>query len=78
MGGEVHVEFWENLIESPLRRSSHRWEDIIKTNLKEMGWVGVDSIHLTRNRALVNTIINLRALQSAGDVSSGWATIYFS
>jgi hypothetical protein len=30
----------------PLGRDRNRWEDDIKVNLKERGWVGVDWIHL--------------------------------
>jgi hypothetical protein len=32
------------------------WEDNIKMDFKEIGWRGMDCIHL----ALVNTIMNLR------------------
>jgi hypothetical protein len=50
---------------SPLRRPSHRWEDNIELDLKEIGFEGEDWINLARNkdlwRAIVNTIINLRA-----------------
>jgi len=29
----------------PCRRSRHRWENNIKMDLKEIGWLGVDWIH---------------------------------
>jgi len=34
----------------PLGRSRHRWEDSIKIDLQEMGWVDMDWIHLARDR----------------------------
>jgi hypothetical protein len=30
----------------PLRRPEHRWDDNIRMDLREIGWVGVDWIHL--------------------------------
>jgi hypothetical protein len=30
----------------PLGRHRHRWDDNIRMDLKEMGWEGVDWIHL--------------------------------
>jgi hypothetical protein len=48
----------------PLGRYRHRWEDNIKMDLGDMGLVGVDWIHLTKDMdqwwVLVNTIMNLR------------------
>jgi hypothetical protein len=47
-----------------LGRPRHRWMNNIKINLREIGWVGMDWIHLAPNRnqwsGLVNTVINLR------------------
>jgi hypothetical protein len=41
-----------------------RLVDNIQTNLREIGWGGMDLIHLVQNmdqwRALVNTVMNLR------------------
>jgi hypothetical protein len=34
----------------PLRKPRHRWEYNIRMDLSEMGWVGVDWIHLTKDR----------------------------
>jgi hypothetical protein len=34
----------------PLRRPSHRWEDNIRMNLREIGWEDVDWTHLTQDR----------------------------
>jgi hypothetical protein len=47
-------------VEEPLRRSRRRWEDIIRINLREVGWEVVGWIHLAQDRdqwrALVNTM----------------------
>jgi hypothetical protein len=41
-----------------------RWEDNIKTCLREIGWGGMDWIHLAQDSdqwmALVHTVMNLR------------------
>jgi hypothetical protein len=39
----------------PLGRSTHRWEDNIGTDLRGIGWEGVDLIHLAQD-----TVIDLR------------------
>jgi hypothetical protein len=48
----------------PLGRPRRRWVDNIKTNLREIGWDGMDWIDLAQDRdwwrALVNTVMNLR------------------
>jgi hypothetical protein len=48
----------------PLGRPRRRWVDNIKTDLREIGWDGVDWIDLAQNRdqwrALVNMVMNLR------------------
>jgi hypothetical protein len=47
-------------------KTGHRWEDNIKMNLKEAEGEGMDSVDLDENggqcRAVVNMVINLRAL----------------
>jgi hypothetical protein len=47
----------------PLRRPGCRWEDCIRLDLRELGWEGVDLMHLVQNRdqlwALVNVALNL-------------------
>jgi hypothetical protein len=47
-----------------LGRPRRRWVDNIKTDLREIGWDGIDWIYLAQNRdqrrALVNTVMNLR------------------
>jgi hypothetical protein len=48
----------------PLARPRYRWVDNIKMVLREIGWGGVDWIHLAQDRdqwrASVNTVMNLR------------------
>jgi hypothetical protein len=34
----------------PLGRRRCRWENIIRTNAREIGWKGVDWIHLAQDR----------------------------
>jgi hypothetical protein len=50
----------------PLERPRLRWEDGIKMYLREIGWGGVEWIHLAqdrdRSRAVVNAVMNLRVL----------------
>jgi hypothetical protein len=36
----------------PLGRLRHRWEDIIRMDLREIGWNGVDWLHLVWDRDL--------------------------
>jgi hypothetical protein len=46
----------------PLRRPGCRWEDNVTMDLREIGWEGVDWMHLTQDRdqwqALVNVVMN--------------------
>jgi hypothetical protein len=46
----------------PLGRTRCRWEDIIKMDLREIGWGSIDWVDLTKGRvhwmALVNTVMN--------------------
>jgi hypothetical protein len=50
----------------PLERSRCRLEDGIRMNLREIGWGGVEWIHLVQERerwrAVVNAVMNLRVL----------------
>jgi hypothetical protein len=45
----------------PLGRPRRRWEDNIRMDCREIGWGGMDWIHLAQDRdqwrALVNTVI---------------------
>jgi len=48
----------------PLGRSRRRWEDNISMYIREIGWEGVNWIHVTQDRVqwriFVNTVMNLR------------------
>jgi hypothetical protein len=50
----------------PLGRPRRRWEDGIKMDLREMGWGGVEWIHVAQDRdrwrAVVNAVMNPRVL----------------
>jgi hypothetical protein len=54
----------------PLGRLRSSWVDNIKLDLREIGWDGMDCIHLTQDtdqwRALVNTVMNFRVPQITG------------
>jgi hypothetical protein len=41
-----------------LRRSRRRWEDDVKIDLREIGWDGMDWIHLTQDRDQRRTLVN--------------------
>jgi hypothetical protein len=49
---------------NPLERSRLRWENGVRMDLREIGWVRVEWIHLAQDRdrwrAVVNAVINLR------------------
>jgi hypothetical protein len=51
-------------VKRPLERPTCRWEDNIRTDVREIWWEDMDWIHLVQDRnqwrALVNTIMNLR------------------
>jgi hypothetical protein len=44
----------------PLGRPRRRWGDNIKIVLREIGWDNVHWIDMAQDRALVNTVMNLR------------------
>jgi hypothetical protein len=50
----------------PLGRPKRRWEDVIKMDLREIGWGGVEWIHLAQDRDrwrdVVYAVMNLRVL----------------
>jgi hypothetical protein len=50
--------------ERPPGKPRRRWMDNIKMDLREIGWVGMDSIDLVQDRdqwrALLNTVMNHR------------------
>jgi hypothetical protein len=47
---EMHTEFWLENLEGKRQpgsgRPRHRWEDDIRTNLREIEWESMDGIHL--------------------------------
>jgi hypothetical protein len=47
----------------PLGGRKRRWEDNIRMDLKEIGWVVVDWIHVAQDKdqwlTVVNTVVNL-------------------
>jgi hypothetical protein len=57
--GEIRNAY-KILVERPRRR----WEDNIKMDVREVGWEGVDWMHLDQDRdqwcALVKTVMNIR------------------
>jgi hypothetical protein len=63
--GVLHMGFWwGKLRERALGITRRSWEDNIKTNLKEIGWEGMDWIDLTQCRdkwqALGNAVMKLQ------------------
>jgi ribosome biogenesis protein Nip4 len=48
----------------PLERPRHRWEDVIRMDLREIGFGGVDWIRLVQDRdrwwTVVSAVMNLR------------------
>jgi hypothetical protein len=52
----------------PLGRPRHRWEDAIRTDLRETGLGGVDWIRMAQDkdrwRAVVSAVMNLRVLST--------------
>jgi hypothetical protein len=61
-----------------LGRPRHRWEDNIKTNVREIEWGGMDWIDPAEDRdqwrALVNTVMNLRIPYNVGEFLSSCTT----
>jgi hypothetical protein len=57
-----------------LGRPRHIWEDNIRMDLREIGWEGVDWMHLAQDkgqcRAVVYTVMNLRFLYEVGNLTS--------
>jgi hypothetical protein len=59
-----------------LRRPRRRWVNNIRMDLVDVGWGDVDYVGLAqstnRNRALANSVLNLRVPQNAGKLSSAY------
>jgi hypothetical protein len=62
--GVYRVLVWRPEGKRPLGRPRHRWEDIIKIDLREIGINGMDWIGLAQDRvqwwAFVNMVMNLQ------------------
>jgi hypothetical protein len=60
---EMHMGFWWDSQKKPVGRPRFRWEDNIKTDLREIGWGDIDWIYQAQDRyqcrALVNTVMNV-------------------
>jgi hypothetical protein len=60
----------------PLERPRRRWE--YKMELREIGWGGVEWIHLAQGRdrwrAVVNAVMNLRVLTPRRQLGTGFAS----
>jgi hypothetical protein len=58
--------FYGRARKKPLGRPRRRREDVIRMDLREIGWGSVDWIQMAQDRdrwrALVNTVMNLRVL----------------
>jgi hypothetical protein len=56
----------------PAERPRRRWEDGLKMDLREIGWGGVEWIHLAQDRdrwrAVVNAVMYLRVLASQSEL----------
>jgi hypothetical protein len=72
MGGTYSTHGRDKYIQSLVRKFEgmrpfgiprHRWEDNIRMDLREIGWEGVNCIHVVQNRdqwqAVVNMAMNL-------------------
>jgi len=68
----MYTIFWLENLKRPLTRTRHRWEDNIRMALTEIGWEGVDRIHVAHKRVqqwdLLNTVINLQVLYKMGNL----------
>jgi hypothetical protein len=47
----------------PLGRLTHRWEDNVKIDLREIGWGGMDWIDLAQDRDQCRALVNMVILQ---------------
>jgi hypothetical protein len=43
----------------PLGRPSHKWEDGIRMDLREIGWMGANWIQLAQDRNKWQTLVNM-------------------
>jgi hypothetical protein len=71
----------EGLVRKLVGRPRRRWLDNVKMDLGEVGWGGVDWIDLAQDsdqRALVNSVMNLRVPENVGKSFIGCTTGSFS
>jgi len=63
-GGECRVLMGKPGGKRPLGKPRHRWEENIKMDLQEVGWMGMKWIALAQDRdswqVLANAVMNLR------------------
>jgi hypothetical protein len=66
MGDTNSVKYFVGKLEGkrPLGRARHKWEGNMKTDLREIGFGGVEWIYTAQDRdrwrSLLNTVMNLR------------------
>jgi hypothetical protein len=65
---------WKILLKCIIEKE-RRWVDNIKTDVRELGWDGMDCIDMAQDRdqwrTLVSTVLNLRVPQNSGKLFSG-------
>jgi hypothetical protein len=75
----IHYFGWKNWRKIQLVRSRHKWKDI-RMDHREIVWKGMNWIHLAQDidqrRDLVNTVVNPRVPQKAGNFLTSWALGY--
>ena len=62
-----------------LERPRRGWQDIIKMDLQELGWAGMDCIDLIQDRgrwrSLVNAVSSLRVSKNTGNFLTIWGPV---
>jgi hypothetical protein len=80
--GAYRALMWKPEGRRPLGRPRYRWEDNIKIDLCEVGWVGIDRIDLAQDRnrwrAVVNAVTSLQVPLNAGKFLSSLGRFSFS
>jgi len=56
----MHIKFWLECLKG---RPGCRWEDNFKLDLMEVGWEGVDWIHLAQDRDQWQAFVKVMSLQ---------------
>jgi len=64
MGNAYNILVRKPERKKPLERSRRRWEDNLRIDLMEIGWEGMNWIHLAQDRdqwrVIVNTLMSLQ------------------